>query len=81
MLNAGATLIKGFNRGLGTLVAGILAFFFAMISQLAGKWNEVVIIIGVFIVGLYNLIVKKLKINNLIIKFLFTKFWGLYLDF
>ncbi|PON59537.1 Aluminum-activated malate transporter [Parasponia andersonii] len=49
----GATLIKGFNRGLGTLIAGILAFFFALLSQLAGKWGEVVIVISLFIVAFF----------------------------
>ncbi|PON94441.1 Aluminum-activated malate transporter [Trema orientale] len=49
----GATLIKGINRGLGTLIAGILAFFFALLSQLAGKWGEVVIVISLFIVAFF----------------------------
>ncbi|KAK9934777.1 hypothetical protein M0R45_021907 [Rubus argutus] len=49
----GGTFIKGFNRGLGTLVAGILAFCFAELSLLAGNLEEVVIVISVFIVGFF----------------------------
>ncbi|XWS69788.1 hypothetical protein CRYUN_Cryun04dG0208700 [Craigia yunnanensis] len=47
----GATFIKGFNRGLGTLCAGILAFCFGELSLVAGKLEEVVIVISIFIIG------------------------------
>ncbi|XP_030485215.2 aluminum-activated malate transporter 5 [Cannabis sativa] len=49
----GATLIKGFNRGLGTLMAAILAFVFAQLSLLAGKRGDVVIVISIFIVAFF----------------------------
>ncbi|MFS7997115.1 putative aluminum-activated malate transporter [Helianthus anomalus] len=49
---AGATLCKGLNRGLGTLLAGSLAFLFEFIARESGKvFYAVFIGTSVFLVG------------------------------
>ena len=48
---AGATLSRGLNRGLGTLVAGGLALAVAESSKNLGKIEAVILITSTFIVG------------------------------
>ncbi|KAK4804467.1 hypothetical protein SAY86_004284 [Trapa natans] len=49
---AGATLCKGLNRGLGTLIAGSLAFFIQYISNESGQVLRAVFVgIAVFMIG------------------------------
>ncbi|XP_071706464.1 aluminum-activated malate transporter 12-like [Rutidosis leptorrhynchoides] len=49
---AGATLCKGLNRGLGTLLAGSLAFLFEFIARESGKvFSAVFIGASVFLIG------------------------------
>ncbi|KAJ4899971.1 Aluminum-activated malate transporter 12 [Raphanus sativus] len=50
--SAGATLCKGLNRGLGTLIAGSLAFFIEFVANDSGKVLRAIFIgTAVFIIG------------------------------
>lgn len=54
-LNAGATLCKGLNRGLGTVLAGSLAFLIEYIANESGKvFRAVFIGAAVFFIGNQN---------------------------
>nr|CAB3470274.1 unnamed protein product [Digitaria exilis] len=57
----GATLSKGFNRGLGTLTAGACALAVAELSKNLGDLEEVILIMSILLVGedLHNLIAKN----------------------
>ncbi|WOK96175.1 aluminum-activated malate transporter 4-like [Canna indica] len=54
----GATLSKGLNRGLGTLLAGGLALGVAEIFNLTGSWEEILVIISIFVAGFFATFIK-----------------------
>ncbi|WVZ81611.1 hypothetical protein U9M48_028966 [Paspalum notatum var. saurae] len=54
----GATLSKGFNRGLGTLTAGAFALAVAELSKNFGKLEEVILITSILIVAFFTTLTK-----------------------
>jgi len=58
--NAGATLGKGLNRGLGTLVAGSLAFLVEYVADIPGRIFQAFFIgSAVFILGKYHQLLPR----------------------
>lgn len=53
---------KGFNRGLGTLIAGGLALLVAELAAQMGKYDMLVLIISTFVVGEYWKLLRSLSV-------------------
>ncbi|PUZ60732.1 hypothetical protein GQ55_4G173500 [Panicum hallii var. hallii] len=54
----GATLSKGFNRGLGTLTAGAFALAVAELSKNLGELEEVILIMSILLVAFFTTLTK-----------------------
>jgi len=62
--NSGATLCKGLNRGLGTLIAGSLAFFIEFVANDSGKiFRAIFIGAAVFIIGMNTFLIITQSIH------------------
>lgn len=59
ILSKGATFNRGFNRALGSLLAGILAIAVAQLALQCGRVAEPIIIgLSIFLIGMYVYIYK-----------------------
>jgi len=66
----GATLCKGLNRGLGTLLAGSLAFFIEFVANESDHvFRAVFIGSAVFLIGKFSFFLLSLKFLALISNF------------
>ncbi|CAN6207991.1 unnamed protein product, partial [Urochloa humidicola] len=54
----GATLSKGYNRGLGTLTAGAFALAVAELSKNLGELEEVILIMSILVVAFFTTLTK-----------------------
>ena len=63
----GATLCKGLNRGLGTLLAGVLAFLIKFIANASGRvFKGIFIGAAVFLIGelLFTSLISDIRLFN-----------------
>lgn len=56
MIRLGATLYRGFNRAVGSLLAGIFAILVIGISMSSGRFAEPFVVgFSIFLIGMHNL--------------------------
>lgn len=64
-MSEGATFNRGFNRALGSLLAGVLAISIAELALKSGRVAEPIIIgFSIFIVGKKSKILKVQNLNH-----------------